>query len=476
MTYEEAVQMYTAKYPGRTISGSAGQDAFNVWSGQTFGSGGYEAAAFVPPTNTAASIFGAGTAGAANNTLGNAAVAAGSNPNSTQVQGAVQNGGFESTGASTTSGTQTQQGRNTTTGNQTVAGTQTNTGVQTGNQSGTQTGNATTNNTTTGQTNVVDTLGLGGLLAGSAGSATNRDQVSNDFLTGLVKDGPKNQQALTDRAVSQSLSGPGMVGTGDGAKVRAASDAAATVGVNSLNQQLAASQQLSGPTATTTLAQAGRDYLGQQTTGQNTGNQTTTGTTDTSTVGRTSGTQANNQSTDTNTLNLSDLINNTSGTTSENQSGTSNNSGITIGSGNIPETKQQSSGGCYVTTAYVNMGWRAKRCIRAAAKWKLDQPKYRRSLVGYSLWGPTAARWVLDSGTFAALLFPVARAVLYEELRLAGKTKSTRLSASLCHAVFHYGSLALAKLTGVRKIRQCDDATVDLLSRNGLLFDCHELT
>jgi len=300
------------------------------------------------------------------------------------------------------------------------------------------------------------------------------------------------------------LSGPGMVGAGNSAQARAAGNAASNVGLNSLNQQLAASNQLSNDSALTNLVKAGNSFLGTtgattgtnegQTTGTSTG--ATTGTTAGSTTGSTTGTgtttntgaTTNNSATDTtgtstgttagtttgktDTLNLKDLVTDSKTTGTESSSGNSSANSSMAGIGNVALPPGNSGGGgCYACTAYADMGMIGHRSIRAAAEWKLSQPKYRRSLVGYSVYGPALARLILWSPTFAFLFFSVARAVLHEELRLAGRVSRRRRWASLCHSVFDKGSLAIAVLTGAKEVQPCGERVMNLLKRNNLLME-----
>jgi len=497
MTYQQAVEMFRRQYP--TVDPYQNNDLFNQWSGSTFGAGGFEAANYVPPPGgttgvevnpTAVNLF-----GNAGNALNQAISGATVNPNTTQVQGGQQYGSYTSQGGTTTSGTQEQTGSKASTSDETQTGTTLATSEQAGTTAGQQAtattqeqAGATTSDvakagTTSGTTSVVDTLGLGGLLTGQAGAATSADAARNAFLQGLVTQGPKQQQALTSAAVNQALSGPGMYGTGQGAQARAAGTAASLVGLNSLNQQLEAARELAGPSATTTLASAGNPYLGQTTTGKTEGTESTVGTTAGTTTGTTVGEQAG-QTTQTgaqntvsdlaktaNSLDLTNMLNKTQGTTAETQSGESGNVGVTAGIGTVPQNTTQGGGGCYACTAYVDMGWQMHRAIRAAAEWKLSRPEYRRSLAGYSVYGPSLARAILRSATFAKVFFPVAKAVLHEELRLAGRVSQRRFFATLCHAGFHYGSLAVAVLTGRTSIKQCDSGTANLLSRNNLYLE-----
>lgn len=501
MTYQEALGEFIRTHPGVSLN-NIDPAAFNQWSYDTYGAGGFQSAPAPIPAPaggelaganpTAVNLFGTDTKGALDAAV-NQALA---NPNMAQVQGGAQAGYFDSTGKTTSAGTQTEKGtqKATTTGTErgTITGTTDTTGATTGTQAtatkgetaGATTEDITGKQVTTGATRVADTLGLGKLLAGQAGPAAQADAARQAFLQELVTQGPKQQQALTSAAVNQALSGPGMFGTGQGAQARAATQAASQVGLQSLNQQLQAAQQLAGPSATTTLVGAGTPYLGQDTTGTTASESSKAGTqagsSTTTQAGQQAGTttqsgkstQISDLAKQAESLNLSDLVKETDLTSTEAQKGTSGNVGTTAGIGNIPPTTQTSGGGgCYVCTVYVDNGWKANRAVRAAARYKLSRPEYRRSLVGYSVYGPTLARLIQCNKLFAKLFFPVARAVLFEELRLAGKTKERSDWASLCHHCFHYGSLAVAVLTGQREIKMCDRETYELLQRNNLFLE-----
>ena len=372
MTYDQAIYLFQQQNPGVDPGAN---NAFNNWSSQNFGAGGFESAA-APNSltnnstagNTAANIFGGGDIGNQLQSAANMATSPGAN--SAQLMGGSQAGASASQGQTTTSGTQnqqgTQQGQTVNVGKTTNTGQTDSTGKTVGTTSGTMTGGTTGANTgvtntqgqTTGTTNVLDTLGLGGLVKGQAASAQQADKVSGGFLEDLITNGPAQQQALTSQAVNNALSGPGMFGTGDAAKSRAAGMAAAQVGNQALNAQLQATNQMSGPTAVTTLSNAGTPYLGKTDTSANTGSQATSGTNTQNTNQATTG-NTNQQSTNTGTqtgtqdtanagqtLNLSDLVNSSNTTSNENQSGTSASTGVTTGSGVSPKTSTSSGGGC----------------------------------------------------------------------------------------------------------------------------------
>jgi hypothetical protein len=503
MTYDQALAEFVRTHPGTSIN-SIDPDAFNQWSAATYGPGGFESAPTPVTTGltatgptvsgnpTAVNIFGDADPRTA---LAAAIAGAPAAPNTMQVQGGQQSGFYDSSGITSTKGAQTeasaQQAKTTGTERGVTSGTSetlgttagTTTGVTKGETTGATTEDVIGKGVTTGTTRVADTLGLGKLLAGQAGPAAQADAARQAFLQELVTQGPKQQQALTSAAVNQALSGPGMFGTGQGAQTRAATQAASQVGLQSLNQQLQAAQQLAGPSATTTLVGAGTPYLGQDTTGTTASESSKAGTqagASTTTqagqqAGTTSQTGATSQISDLSkaaeSLNIGQLLKTTDMSSAESQKGTSGNVGTTAGIGTVPENQTTSGGGCFVCTVYVDNGWKANRAVRAAARYKLSRPEYRRSLAGYSVYGPTLARLIQRNKLFAKLFFPVARAVLFEELRLAGKTKKGSDWASLCHHCFHYGSLAVAVLTGQREIKMCDRETYELLQRNNLFLE-----
>ena len=245
MTFEQALRQFIPKNPNVNLSSPEGQQAFNKWSGDTFGSGGFEAAP--APNATAESVFGSDdptTKAALDSAVQQAISFATANPNQGMVSTTGQTGATSSTGTSATSGTQKVTGSETGTtntagtttgtttggttskgttiggGTSTSTGTTGTTGTTAGTTAGTTTGTTTGGTTgavkgsTTGTTatGVTDTLGLGKLLKDQVPGATAAAAKQQGFLTDLVSNGPKAQQAQTALAVNQALSGPGMVG------------------------------------------------------------------------------------------------------------------------------------------------------------------------------------------------------------------------------------------------------------------------
>lgn len=311
-----------------------------------------------------------------------------------------------------------------------------------------------------------------------------------------------------DQAVHNSLSGPGMSGAGQSASARAAGYAGAQVARGNLDQRLSAAQQLAGPTGLTTLAAAGNPYLGQAT--DNTGkvssdvtslsdstkntlssllgsntqgttssqNQNTTGNTSgsNSTVGNTSGTSTNQSNTNgTNTTNQ-----NTSGTqdTTGSTTGSQSNTGSATGtqdttgfsklaeastgttaagssqaaSGIVPQGQAVKSGGCVICTAGLELGlFRTPRALRKAALHKLDveTKRFSGSLGGYFKLFTPLARWMLRHPKLAAIGMPIAKAVVYEELRIAGQKLPFRVGPWCYHWTWHLGCAIGGAFCGV---------------------------
>ena len=111
------------------------------------------------------------------------------------------------------------------------------------------------------RTGLEDTLGLGGLIESSAQDALTADTARNEFLSGLVTGEDNGFNQRIEAAINQAVSGPGMVGVGEGGRSRVAGAAAADIAREDTAQRLAASAQQAGPTARTTAVGAGIPLL-----------------------------------------------------------------------------------------------------------------------------------------------------------------------------------------------------------------------
>ena len=291
--------------------------------------------------------------------------------NANQVQAGSQTGAFSSTGTENQVQNQTQ--------NQTQAGTQTGTTAQ----------------NTTGQTGVLDTLGAGSALAGLVPQSTATTNNTNATLTGIMQNGDPNLQSQVQQAVNNATSGPGMVGAGQSANARAAGYAAADVGRQSEAHQLQAAQQLSGPTAATTLAGAAVPYNGATSQSNNTGaNQTATNSTS---LGNTLGSMVTNQD----------------------QSGTSSADNVQVAAGNQPQQQQQSKGGKVVCTVLVEHGLLSRAVVATELLFfQKHAAEFKRAIIGYYFFGVWLARLALKYKTVAYLCFPIAWGCTTETMRL----------------------------------------------------------
>ncbi len=325
---------------------------------------------------------------ALNQGINKAGAAIGDNA-SNQVQASQQTGSFASTGTETQNQAQTQA--QTQTGQQTTGTTQ-----QTNNQTG-----------------VNDTLGFGSLLQGQAQSAADATAATNGFLTGAIQNGNPQLQSQVQQAVNNATSGPGMVGAGQSANARAAGYAGAEVGRQAMGQQLQAAQQLSGPTAMTTLAAAGNPYLGQ----------TQTGTT--------TGVQQENSSTSALGNTLSSMVSN------QNQSGTADSNTTQIAAGTTPV--QKSEGGKIVCTVLVHHGFFKRADVaRELAYFRTNHKRYLNALVGYLSFAQPIALFALHHVWFAALCWPFAQLCQNAILARIENRKPGFFSTAAYFTMFHF--------------------------------------
>lgn len=415
--------------------------------------------------------------------------------NFNQNQNANQAGAFNTTGT-------TQTNQNQVTGNQTNSTSNTGTTTQQ-QQNGTQTGTTTdqgtsnqsqtgTQNTTTGQnttvngtttTAPVDTLGFGSLLQQQAGQVGASDTARNATLTSLLQNGDPALQSQVDQAVRGSLTGPQMSGTGDSARARAAGYAAAQVGRNSVQDQLAAAQQLAGPTGLSTLSSAANPYIGSQ--------QSQTGTTNSTGFSNlvnnllnsttSNNTQNTNQATSQNTTgtqnssttgqNTTAGFSNLTGTQNENQSGTATGQSSQAAAGLIPQAQQVATGGggCVLCTAGIQLGlWNNLRVLRTVIDYKLRHKKFNSAARGYFAVFTPFARFLLVHPRLARVLEPLARMVVYEELRVAGRGLPLRKGAWLVHWTGHLFCHLVGKLPVAGRV--IDPVIESIARKNNVWF------
>lgn len=440
MTYAQLLPIYQQQ------TGKAGQDAeFNTWvqnlidkSGSKTGIDGIpegyvSAPAGAPAYQGGPAAAGTGMSGlltpnASATTPQATANTTGGNYN--QVQNSNQAGSFGTVGSTDTTQNQTTGGSTSTN--------------QAGSQSQTSTGTSTTTPN--------DTLGFGSLLQGAAGSATANDAARNTFLTDLMQNGGTAFGSQVDQAVRQSLTGPQMTGAGDSARARAAGYAGAQIGRTNMDQRLGAAQQLAGPTSLGTLAASANPYIGSSS--------TNTGTSDLNST-------MNNVANSTGFSNLVSKAN-------EAQAGSTAAASSQAGAGQIPEGQPVKSGGCVLCTAGIELklpGSRLHRVLRRVIAHKLHTQRSRFAAAsrGYFLLFTPFARFLLVHRWIASLLWPLARAVVYEELRVSGQRLPFRVGAWLVHWTGH-GVCALVGCLA-KESHVTDPLILTIARRERILFE-----
>lgn len=298
-----------------------------------------------------------------------------------QLQNSVQGGQFATVGTTEQQQTQSQQ--------QTTSGTQT--------------------------SRPDDVLGLGALLKDQAGTTVQSDAARNAWLTDVMQNGGTGFNSQLDAGIRQSLTGPGKTGIGDSARARTAGYAAANVGRENLNQRLAASNQLAGGTGLAALASAATPY--------GVGNTTNT-----------SGT----------TTGLSELMSRAT----EAQSGATAAQSSQAGAGQIPESQPVKTGGCVLCTAAIELKLsKHHRVLRKVIKHKLvtDAKRFHPAAKGYFAVFTPFADWLIDHPRIARVLWPLAKAVVYEELRVAGRRLPLKPWAWTVHWVGHSVCAAIGR-------------------------------
>jgi hypothetical protein len=301
----------------------------------------------------------------------------------------------------------------------------------------------------------IDTLGFGALLQGQQGSAQATDTSRNAFLQDVMNTGGTGFNSQVNQAVRDSLSGPTMTGVGESAGSRAAAYAAEQIARNNMGQRLTASEQLAGPTAVETLSTTANPYIGKQTdstgvtdsttntkgTYNETGTNTNTGTSSTTGLSNLLGTNTTAGTSNTTGSNASTGWTNLLGTTNESNAGTSTAQSSQAAAGLIPEGKQVSSGGgCVLCTVGLELGlFRTPRLLRHVIDYKLNKAwsRFRSAARGYFFLYTPFAKWLLDHPRVAAHILPLAKMVVYEELRVSGRRIPFKVGPWLIHWIGH---------------------------------------
>jgi hypothetical protein len=350
--------------------------------------------------------------------------------NYNQVQNAKQGGQFATVG----SNIQRQTG----TTEQTQAGTQVGTQGQT--TSGTST---TTPN---------DTLGFGALLQEQARPTIANDAERTAFLRDVMQTGGTGFNQQLDAGIRNSLTGPQMTGAGDSARARAAGYAAANVGRNNLDQRITAANSLTNPGGFTSLVNASTPFMGQT--------QTSSGSSD----------SISNLMNSSKTTGFQDLL--TKG--SEAQAGTTTGQSSQAGAGQIPQGQPVKTGGCVLCTAAYEMKLPKSnilRVLRRVIRHKLvvDRSAYASAARGYFALFTPVARWLLTKPRFARALYPLARATVYEELRLSGRRLPWKAVPWVVHWLGHHACGAVGFFLPLRGVT--DPVITDIARRNNILFE-----
>lgn len=454
--YSTLLSTYQTLYPGAEISSTDGQQMFNQWVDGIRQQTGAATMEDIPTTfsqGMPANYTQGGPGGP-----GTATVPAGSNYQ--QNQNANQSGSFNTTGTTNTTQNQTTGSTANTVGQQTTQGTQQGTTTTQGTQQ--QTGGQTTttgqqtSNTGTSTTAPTDLLGFGSLLKGQAAGAASSDAERNAFLQDVMKTGGTGFNSQVDQAVRNSLTGPRMTGAGDSAQARAAGYAASDIARNNLTQRLGAASELTHPGSLATIAAAAQPYgVGSSTTNTGTSNQTGTST----------GTNFSNLVTNENVNSLMNTLqkqnnesttnqagfSNLTGSQNESQSGTASGSSKQSAAGVIPQAQTVSTGGggCVLCTAATELGlFNDLRVLRRVIDHKLnkDRSTFGSAARGYFAIFTPVARWFLTRPRLARIFYPMARAVVYEELRVSGRRLPRRTWASFIHWTGHYTCHLVGKL------------------------------
>lgn len=413
MTYQQLLDAY--KQQGGQVGTDVQNQAFNQWTTTLPGGkdGNWDnitSATPQPSINRNEGAAGSSTSAGNNLDLGalvpSAPPSAPVVPQITPVPAGAGAQGYSQNEAGGQSGGYTSVGAN----SSTQTGQQTQNSTEAGSQTGSQSGQ------TSQTTQVNDPFNLTSLVGKQLGDTSASDSANRAWLGDFRDTGGTAFGGQVDQAIRNSLTGPQMTGAGDSARARAAGYGAAEVARGNAGQRLQAAQQLNSPTALTQSVGQVSPLLGSTTSG-------TSGST-TSAI--------NNLTKQASTLDLQSLVGN------EAQAGTATGQSASQGSGVAPAGQTVKSGGCVVCTAYVSRGEMKPGAVRRACKFKqANWSRYGTSLTGYLFYGPLLARLVLSSDLFARLFYPIARAVLYEEVRLSRPTRlRKKWNAYITHGVF----------------------------------------
>jgi hypothetical protein len=381
-----------------------------------------------------------------------------------QNQVSNQTGQFQTTGTSAQTATNQQQQATTQQQQSASTGNQATTGSSAEQQTGT-TGQTSTGTTTTG---VQDTLGFGQLLKGAATGASETDAQRNAWLTDLMNNGGSSFNSQVDQAVRNSLTGPQMTGAGDSARARAAGYAGAEVARTNLGQRLQASEQLGGPTALQRLSTTANPYLGQT---QKT-SADTSGFSNLLSQATNASNTASNQATNTQGSSLSNSLSQMMQQGVEQNTGSTTASSAQAGAGNIPEGQPVSGGGCVLCTAAIELGLsNHRRVLRRVIAHKLthDWSRFRLAARGYFFLFTPLAYFLLRHPRLASLLWPLAKAVVYEELRVSGRRLPRRGIAWWTHWVGHTVCAAVGCLPVPGRVT--NSTILKIAKREGILFE-----
>jgi len=133
------------------------------------------------------------------------------------------------------------------------------------------------------------------------------------------------------------------------------------------------------------------------------------------------------------------------------------------------------TGGCVLCTAGIELGiWPWKRVLRHVIDYKLTKawPEFRSAARGYFAIFTPVARWLLTHPRTAAVLLPVAKAVVYEELRVSGRQLPLRRMAWVVHWLGHSICAAVGHLPVRGYVT--DEKIVEIAQRNNVLFAVKE--